>query len=69
MKVLIKNFDVDMEIKNKGVECEVRSADGSKQLGDIVITKTGLIWCPGKTDRKNGKRLTWTEFIDYMETL
>ena len=30
MKIRIKSFDVEMEVKNKGVEFEVRSADDSK---------------------------------------
>lgn len=66
MKVSIKSFDVDMEVKNKGVEFEVRSADGSKQLGDLVLTKTNLIWCEGRTSRENGIKISWDAFIKLM---
>lgn len=69
MKVNIKQFDVEMEIKNKGIECEIRSPDGTKQLGDLVLTKSSVIWCKGKTDRQNGKSLSWTKFIEMMESL
>lgn len=39
MKVLIKKFDVEMELKNKGIEFEVRTPDNKEHIGDIVISK------------------------------
>lgn len=66
MKVSIKDFHVDMPVKNKGVEFEIRSSDGV-HLGDVIISKAGVIWCRGRTRRKNGRRLTWDEFIEIME--
>ena len=66
MKVLIKSFDVSMEVKNKGVELDVSDTDG-KHIGDLVVTKTGLIWCAGRTQRQNGKRISWKDFIAQME--
>jgi hypothetical protein len=67
VKVSIKNLSVDMEIKNIGVELDVYSADGSTHLGDLIVTKTALIWCKGKTPRANGEKVSWEEFIDWME--
>jgi hypothetical protein len=66
MNVNIKSFDVKMDVKNKGIEFEVRSPDGKTQLGDCYLTKTGLIWCPGKTKKKNGIGIKWEEFISLM---
>lgn len=66
MKVTIKSFDVAMEVKNKGIEFEVRSPDGD-HLGDVVLTKSGLVWCKGRTDPKNGVKVNWSEFIGWME--
>lgn len=66
MDVNIKKFDVQMAIKNKGIELDVYKPNGGERLGDCVVTKTGLIWCEGKTDRKNGKKVSWTEFIAWM---
>lgn len=63
MKIKIKKFEVDMELKNKGVELEVRNTK-DEFLGDIVITKTGIIWCQGKTSIKNGVRKSWEEIIE-----
>ena len=68
MKVTIKEFSVDMEVKTRGIEFEVRDPQGS-HLGDMVLTKTNLIWCPGRTDRNNGKKLSWAKFIQHMESL
>ena len=66
MKVWIKNFDVAMELKNKGIEFDVYSKDGKQHLGDLIITKTQLIWCKGKTGRKNGKVLSLEDFVAAM---
>jgi len=66
MKVWIKNLNVEMEVKNSGVEFEVRSADDEKHLGDLVLTRASVIWCPGRTKRENGKKLSWDKFIELM---
>lgn len=66
MQVVIKDFSVDMAIKNKGIELQVSGSDG-KHRGDLVVTKTKLIWCPGRTSPKNGRPISWEKFIAYME--
>lgn len=66
MKVGIKDLNVNMEIKNKGVELDVYDTDG-KHLGDLVVTKTKVIWCKGRTRPANGNALTWSAFIKLME--
>ena len=38
-------------------------------LGDLVITKTKLIWCKGRTKPENGKAIKWRTFIEQMESL
>lgn len=67
MNVNIKNFDVKMEVKNKGIELEVKNPSG-KHIGDLVITKTRLEWCSGKTQPGNGKSVTWENFIKILES-
>ena len=62
MKVFIKNFDVEMQVKQNGIELEVRSADGVTQLGDCFATMTGLVWCKGKTTKPKGVKLKWEDF-------
>jgi len=67
MKVVIKSLRVDMEVKNRGVEFEVRSPGGERQIGDLYLSKAGLTWCRGKCTRAKGKPVSWEEFIRYME--
>lgn len=66
MKVSIKSFEVAMEVKTNGVEFEVYDND-DQHLGDLVLTKTKLIWCRGRTTRPHGKPITWSEFIAFMD--
>ena len=67
MKVKIKNFGVDMEVKNTGVEFQVHDNDGNFR-GDCYVTKAGLVWCQGRTRKENGVRVSWNEFIEWMES-
>ena len=68
MNVGVKSFDVDMVLKNKGIELAVYATDNTSHLGDLVVTKTKLIWCKGKKTRQNGKEISWDDFIAYMES-
>jgi len=65
MQVKIKSFDVEMDVKNNGVEFQVHDNDG-KFLGDVYVAKSGVTWCAGKTTRANGKKVTWAKFIELM---
>lgn len=67
MKVTVKRFNVTMEVKNTGVEFEVRSPNGKKHLGDLVLTKSKLVWCPGQTKPANGHKISWNDFIEWAE--
>ena len=68
MNVNIKTFGVDMAVKNTGIEFEIRDTQDNF-LGDCYLTKTGLIWCRGKTTKQNGVRVSWEDFIGWMESL
>ena len=68
MNVTIKDFNVDMAILNKGIELQVKDND-DKHLGDLVITRSKVIWCKGRTTRRKGKSLTWSKFTTMMEKL
>jgi hypothetical protein len=65
MKVSIKSFDVNMEVKNNGIEFEVANNDGDHK-GDVILTKTGLTWCQGRQRRANGTKKSWDDFIKWM---
>ena len=66
MKVRVKDFGVELHVRNRGMEFEVKDPSG-KHLGDLIITGTGLIWCPGRTTRPNGIPVTWSAFQKWME--
>ena len=65
MKVKIKSFDVDMDVKNNGVEFQIHDNDG-KFMGDVYVTKSGVTWCAGKTTKAKGVRVNWDKFIKLM---
>jgi hypothetical protein len=67
MDVSIKRFNVNMEVKNAGIEFEVRDTGGA-HLGDLILTKAKLIWCPGRVRRDNGKEIAWNDFIQMMQS-
>jgi hypothetical protein len=66
MKVSIKDLAVTMEIKNKGIELDVYDNDDN-HLGDLVITKTRLVWCKGRTSVDNGKKISWNDFFHHLQ--
>lgn len=69
MQVKIKDFDVaPMEVKNNGIEFEVRTPDRTRQLGDLIVTRARLEWCDGRIRRGNGATKTCEEFIDRMNS-
>jgi len=65
VKVSIKELAVSMEIKNTGITLDVYDTQ-DRFLGDLVVTKTKVIWCPGKTSPENGRQVDWTAFIKMM---
>jgi hypothetical protein len=69
MDVSIKSFDVAMDVKTKGIELEIRESNEGARLGDLFVTKVGLIWCKGNTTRKNGQKVKWTDFIATVTAL
>lgn len=71
-KVFIKSLGIEtadrgIEVKNKGMEINVRKLSGDSHIGTLIIRKKGLEWCKGKTRSPNGIPVSWDEFIDWME--
>lgn len=65
MNVSIKKFNVEMDVRNSGIEFEIRSTT-DQHIGDLIITKTKLVWCEGRTRAANGKAISWEEFREFM---
>ena len=68
MKVWIKKFQIDMEVKANGIEFEVRTPDNAEQIGDCYVTMTGLIWCKGKKAKKNGVKISWENLVEILKS-
>ena len=56
MQVKIKEFKIAMDVKASGFEFMIHSPNGENQLGDLILTMTGLTWCKGKTTKKMASR-------------
>jgi len=67
MKVTIKSLSADMEIKNKGIELDVYSPDGETHHGDLVVNKAGLVWCKGRVRAENGIKVSWGDFMNWVD--
>lgn len=68
MNVWITELNAEQQLKTKGMQLDVYSPDGTERLGDLTVTKTKLIWCKGKTHKKNGAEASWADFIEWMES-
>lgn len=66
MDVSIKKFNVNMDVKNKGIEFSVDTPNGGGHRGDLIVTKARLEWCNGQVQAGNGKQVTWDQFIAWM---
>ncbi len=66
MDVEIKDFNVEMKVKNKGIKFSVRDPNNGRHKGNCYLTKTEITWCRGKTAKSNGKTVTWEDFICWM---
>lgn len=65
MKLSIKDLSISMELKNRGIEIEVRDTKDCF-LGDLIINKAGMVWCKGKQQKQNGAKKSWNEIIDFF---
>ena len=56
-------------VLSKGIEFEIRATDDNRHIGDLFVTKTGLIWCQGRTWRQNGSVISWAQLQQLVEGL
>lgn len=59
-----------IELKGDGISFDVYG-NGSKRLGDLCITKAGLIWSKGssaRAPRDGGINVKWEEFIAWVQS-
>ena len=55
----------EAELKTAHHRYQIWDNDGELK-GSLYINKANLIWCNGKTQKKNGRSITWEIFIEYM---
>jgi hypothetical protein len=68
VEVKIKKLDINMYVKQNGIELEIRKPDGSSQVGDCYVTMTGLTWCIGKTAKANGVKISWDDLATILDS-
>ena len=66
MDVSIKSFTIEQQVKQNGIELEIKDPNGGAHRGDCYVTITGVTWCEGRTRRENGVKLTWVELEDIL---
>ena len=66
MDVEIKKLQVEMAVKSKGLELEIRKPNGGDHLGDCYVTMTGLVWCKGRTSMAKGVPIKWDTLIEIL---
>jgi hypothetical protein len=70
MQVKTQPFKEAIEIKSDGIIFDVYG-NGSKRLGDLSVTRTGLVWCKGangKMPRGKGINVKWEDFITWVQS-
>lgn len=67
VNVNITNVNADIDVKRRGVEFRVRGNDGTF-LGDFYVTEIGVEWCKGRVAQNKGEKMTWSDFIEFMES-
>jgi hypothetical protein len=70
MQVKTQPFKEALELKGDGISFDVYG-NGSKRLGDLCVTKAGLIWSKGqnaRATRDGGINVKWEEFIDWVQS-
>jgi hypothetical protein len=66
MRITLKDLNTEsMGITDKGIELEIREANGT-HTGDLVITPTKIIWNKGKKSN-TGKAVNWPRFFKMMQ--
>jgi hypothetical protein len=70
MQVKTQPFKQSLELKNDGISFNVYG-NGSKRLGDLYVTKAGLVWSKGanaNASRDGGINVKWEEFITWVQS-
>ena len=67
MQIKTQPFKEPIEIKNSGIAFDVYGS-GAKRIGDLAVTKDGLIWNKSTAQRTKGVTVKWDQFINWMQS-
>ena len=67
MQIKTQPIKEAIEIKSSGIAFDVYN-NGAKRIGDLAITKNGLVWSNGSTQRTKGVIVKWDQFINWMQS-
>jgi hypothetical protein len=65
MQIKTQPFKEAIEIKSSGIAFDVYN-NGAKRIGDLAVTKNGLVWSNGSAQRK-AVTVKWDDFISWMQ--
>ena len=66
MQIKTQPFKEAIEIKSSGIAFDVYN-NGAKRIGDLAVTKNGLVWSNGSAQRK-AVTVKWDDFITWMQS-
>jgi hypothetical protein len=67
MQIKTQPIKEAIEIKSSGIAFDVYN-NGAKRIGDLAITKNGLVWNNGSAQRTKGVTVKWDQFITWMQS-
>lgn len=68
MQIKTQPIKEAIELKNSGIAFDVYN-NGAKRIGDLAVTRNGLIWSNGgTTQRSKGVTVKWDDFISWIQT-
>lgn len=67
MEVQMKKITSPITIGTKGNGVVFQVKDGDKHLGDLVVTRSRMEWCPGRTKEGNGYPVPWRKLKETLK--
>ena len=65
--IVKRETEKQVDVRTKAEQYQIWD-NNNKFKGSLYINKAKLVWCQGRTQEANGKKIAWEEFISYMES-
>lgn len=66
MQIKTQPIKEAIEIRDSGIAFDVYN-NGAKRIGDLAVTKNGLVWNKVNAQRTKGVTVKWDDFITWMQ--